>query len=108
MAIVLAAVDQIRVIINDSRGACKNIERGYIPYYAYKILQDSSYTGAPTLVWTPAHVGLKVNEEANAMACRLTYQTMASAHYDADSDSNPIFTFKWITKYYQNKAYNFS
>lgn len=50
VAIVLAAVDQIRVIINDSRGACKNIERGYIPYYAYKILQDSSYTGAPTLV----------------------------------------------------------
>lgn len=104
VAIALAAADQdSRVIITDSRGACRNIERGFILYFAYRILRNSDYLGAPasrTIVWTLAHTGLEGNEAADAAARALTLRESPSSPLYADSEPNPAFTFKGITQHY--------
>ncbi|XP_077485475.1 uncharacterized protein LOC144095689 [Amblyomma americanum] len=104
VAIALAAADRdSRVIITDSRGACRNIEQGYIHFLAYRILQNSDYPGAPaprTIVWAPAHLGLEGNEMADASARALTLRvTTPSNPTAADPDPKPAFTFKEITLY---------
>ncbi|XP_050042587.2 uncharacterized protein [Dermacentor andersoni] len=106
VAIALAAADQhSRVIITDSRGACRNIEQGHIPYLAYKILQNSDYLGAPshrTIIWTPARTGLEGNETADAVARALTFRASPSSPTDPDPEPNPAYTFKEIVQLYQS------
>ncbi|XP_077550778.1 uncharacterized protein LOC144164088 [Haemaphysalis longicornis] len=106
IAIALAAADQdSRVIIADSRGACRNIEQGCIPYFAYKILQNSNYLGAPanrTIIWAPAHMGLEGNEVADAAARALTLRASSSSSTDPDLEPTPACTFKEVTQFYQS------
>ncbi|XP_077527788.1 uncharacterized protein LOC144139250 [Haemaphysalis longicornis] len=104
VAIALAAADQeSRVIITDSRGACRNIEQGYIPHFSYRILQNSDYLGAPasrTIAWAPAHMGLEGNETADAAARALTLRATSSDPSEMDPEPKPALTFREITELY--------
>ncbi|XP_077551427.1 uncharacterized protein LOC144165166 [Haemaphysalis longicornis] len=103
IAIALAAADQdSRDIITDSRGACRNIEQGCIPYFAYKILLSSNYLGAPanrTILWATAHTGLEGNEVADAAARALTLRAQSSSPNDPDLEPTPACTFKEVTQF---------
>ncbi|XP_075744131.1 uncharacterized protein LOC142802933 [Rhipicephalus microplus] len=106
IAIALAAADQDSgVIITDSRGACREIEQGYIPYLAYKFLQNSSYLGAPahrTIIWAPAHTGLDGNKTADAAAHALTLRAPSLSPTDPELEPNPAYTVKKVTQFYQS------
>ncbi|KAG0445644.1 hypothetical protein HPB47_013256 [Ixodes persulcatus] len=105
IAIALAAADQdSRVIITDSTVACRNIEQGYIPLFAYRILKDSDYLGAPafrTIVWAPAPMGLEGNETANTAARAITLQATPSDPSETNPKPNSALTFREITGLYQ-------
>ncbi|XP_070378167.1 uncharacterized protein [Dermacentor albipictus] len=105
LAIALAAAHHdSRVIISDSQAASRNIERGFIPYFAYRLLQGSNYLGVPasrTTIWTPAHEGLEGNEAADAAGRVFALRASPSPPVAADSDPNPAFTFEEITQHYQ-------
>ncbi|KAG0434710.1 hypothetical protein HPB47_018928, partial [Ixodes persulcatus] len=92
-----------KCIITDSRGACRNVEQGWTPYLAYRILQNC--IGDPAdryIIWALAHQGLAGNEAADAAARALSLREVSSSPSEQDADPNPAYTFKDITSCYQS------
>ncbi|KAG0415809.1 hypothetical protein HPB47_007020 [Ixodes persulcatus] len=82
----------------------RKFEQGYIPLFAYRILKDSDYLGAPasrTIVWAPANMSLEGNETADAAARVLTLRSTPSDPSETDPEPNPALGFREFTQLYQ-------
>nr|XP_050024020.1 uncharacterized protein LOC126518221 [Dermacentor andersoni] len=108
VAIALAAThSDSKTIITDSQGACRNVQQGWVPYLAYRLLQNSSYVGGPShrfIVWAPAHSGLGGNEAADAAARALSNRATSSpASSEEVAEATPTYTYKEITQLYKDR-----
>ncbi|KAH7972946.1 hypothetical protein HPB52_019275 [Rhipicephalus sanguineus] len=86
LAIALAITQKCtRVIVSDSKSAIKNYDMGSISAAAAKVLRQGPVPAEQvSLVWSPAHQGLKGNEKAHSIARGLTFRSVAA-------DSPPPF-----------------
>lgn len=113
VAIALAiSHDNSRIIISDSRGACRNFELGRISPLAAKILRSCPRVGYPSsrsLIWTPGHQGLPGNEAAHAAARALIPRATASPTDDTTDpgENSPLLTFKDISAHYRDSHRRF-
>lgn len=107
LAIALAITQKgTRIIVSDSKSAIRNYDMGRISAAAAKILRQGQVPAEQiSLIWSPAHQGLKGNEKAHAIARGLTFRSTA-----ADSSPPPeeplsmgdeLKTFQEITAHYR-------
>lgn len=70
LAIALAITQRgTRVIVSDSKSAIKNYDMGRISATAAKVLRQGPVPAEQiSLMWSPAHQGLKGNEKAHSIA----------------------------------------
>ncbi|XP_077524015.1 uncharacterized protein LOC144135145 [Amblyomma americanum] len=111
VAIALAAAEpDSRVIITDSRGACRNLKQGRISRRAAKLLHRCEYRDRPetrAIIWTPAHAGLDGNEAADASSRALNHRASPRLLPPEVSEPNPAITFKEVVQLYQTQHSRF-
>ncbi|KAH7955229.1 hypothetical protein HPB51_028169 [Rhipicephalus microplus] len=103
VAIALAISQKgIRVVISDSKNAVRNYESGRVTETAVRIL---NMVGVPKeqilLVWSPAHQGLRGNEEAHSVARGLTYRSTPGTSQVTEQRSEYMRTYHEIVAHYR-------
>ncbi|XP_075733095.1 uncharacterized protein LOC142775533 [Rhipicephalus microplus] len=107
LAIALAIAQKgTRVIVNDSKSAIKNYDMGRISATAIKILRQGAVAAELiSLVWSPAHQGLKGNEKAHAIARGLAFRSIDTdpppSREQPLSTREGLRTFQEITAHYK-------
>lgn len=100
VAIALALTQKnVRVIVSDSQSAIRNFDAGRISATAVHILA----VGQPpaeqvSLIWTPAHQGLRGNEKAHALARGLTFRDSSAVSTTSPSEE-PLQTADELSTY---------
>ncbi|XP_077557617.1 uncharacterized protein LOC144172900 [Haemaphysalis longicornis] len=107
VAIALAiAQTGTRVVVSDSKAAIRNYDMGRVSAAAAKILREGQVSADQiSLIWCPAHQGLRGNEKAHATARGLTYRSIAADSTPPREEPLPsrdeLTTFQEIISHYK-------